>query len=287
MSSVKESNTSKTAHVMNLLSRSRTASPVPQPDGAADPASPGKAPVVQTPPIIASMQNDIAVAAKIKDALELNLAAELDPDGSLTPDPVESSAPPTTAEVADTQTTEPSITPAEAPQIADPDVVLAAAEPPVTADTELTPAQLPVEGSVSPSSIGAPVQDTPPQPEAIADLQEGQQLDNPPPAGDSDPAAAPASPVARKAGLTNIMALLVEEKVEKYIGLFGLCPCDRCRDDVTALALNSLPPKYVVMPHDNVAPRLAVYDGRFSAAVTAQILRACKEVLENPRHDLT
>jgi hypothetical protein len=81
------------------------------------------------------------------------------------------------------------------------------------------------------------------------------------------------------------MQVLVEENAEKYIQMFGLCNCPRCKADVKALALNDLPPKYVVMEKGQVVPRISVYEGRYQAAVTAQILRACKTVMENPRHD--
>ena len=83
------------------------------------------------------------------------------------------------------------------------------------------------------------------------------------------------------------MQLLAEEKADQYMTLFGLCRCSRCRNDVLALALNQLPPKYVVMPVRELTPRLSIYEGRFNSAVTAQILRACKEVLEHPRHDIS
>ena len=34
---------------------------------------------------------------------------------------------------------------------------------------------------------------------------------------------------------------LVEEKAERYVKMFGLCPCPRCVADVKALALTRLP----------------------------------------------
>ena len=84
--------------------------------------------------------------------------------------------------------------------------------------------------------------------------------------------------------IVNIMEMLVEEMSEKYISLFGLCRCEQCRKDVIAMALNHLPPQYVVMPKNNIPPACDV-ESRFSASIIAQILFACKEVLENPRHD--
>lgn len=84
----------------------------------------------------------------------------------------------------------------------------------------------------------------------------------------------------------NIMEALVEEKCMKYINMFGLCTCSRCVADVKALALSNLPPKYVVMHKGELIPMLTVFEGRFNSALTAQILNACKIVMEHPRHTL-
>lgn len=83
----------------------------------------------------------------------------------------------------------------------------------------------------------------------------------------------------------NIMEALVEEKCMKYIRMFGLCTCSRCVADVKALALSNLPPKYSVMQKGEVIPMLTVFEGRFNSALTAQILNACKVVMEHPRHE--
>ena len=80
------------------------------------------------------------------------------------------------------------------------------------------------------------------------------------------------------------MEELVEEKLEKYVNMFGLCDCPRCLLDVKALALTNLPALYVGIPLFEKNFRLAVYEKRYDSAVTAQILHACKTVMENPRH---
>ena len=63
-----------------------------------------------------------------------------------------------------------------------------------------------------------------------------------------------------------------------------MCCCPRCTADVKAKALCNLPPKYIVMHKSALTPMLSYYEGRFSAAVTAQIFAACQLVKENPRH---
>ena len=79
-----------------------------------------------------------------------------------------------------------------------------------------------------------PVQTSTPTPEPI------------PPSAPEPPKAAP-KPITETAAVPdeepfcfNVMEALVESKAEKYIDLFGLCPCSRCRTDVVALALTRL-----------------------------------------------
>ncbi len=83
----------------------------------------------------------------------------------------------------------------------------------------------------------------------------------------------------------NITKALVEAKVDKYIKLFGLCSCDRCRIDVIALALSNLPPKYVVAREHEMVPMLSVCETKYNAAIVSQVMNACKVVMEHPRHN--
>ncbi len=82
----------------------------------------------------------------------------------------------------------------------------------------------------------------------------------------------------------NVTQALVEDKADKYIGMFNLCSCPRCRIDVIALALSNLPPKYVVARPDELIPRLSMYEQKYNAAVVTQVMSACRKVLERPHH---
>ncbi len=83
----------------------------------------------------------------------------------------------------------------------------------------------------------------------------------------------------------NIAQSLVEAKVDQFIKSTGMCTCQRCRIDVVALALSNLPPKYVVTKGDDLIPRLSIYETRFSADITAQVLSACRKVARQPHHN--
>ena len=276
MSASKESNSSKTAHVMNLLSRTRAnpaaeaaaqekavqpaetavpptpaAAAVPPTPAAAAPA-PAPAPAESAPqstpptsPIIASLSSDHAISSQIKDALASSLEelAESEPVAETPPAPVVEEVP----------------------------------QPKPVVETPPAPV---VEEVPQPKSVAeepaAPVIEEVPQPEPVVET---------PPAPVAVDSAAE-KPDEEEVICANIMEILVERKAETYMELFGLCCCDRCKMDVQALALTELPAKYVVMAKNELPLRLSLYEGRMNTAVTAQILRACKVVLAEPRHKL-
>ena len=224
----KNDKTSKTARVMNLLSK--------KPDSAPGEASqaPGEAgqtpavPAAPTPPIVASMAPDVAVSAQIKNALESALEEELPRQAAPAPQP-------------------------------EPAPVQAAAPAP-----EPEPAPAPAPEAVQPQPEPEPVQAARPEADSTANWNESHL---------------PVYP-----GYMNVMQVLVEEKAPKYVKMFGLCDCARCMEDVKAFTLNHLPPKYVVLEPGDRIPRLTVYEGRFSSDITAQLLHACKLVMERPHH---
>lgn len=269
MASVKESNTSKTAHVMNLLSRSKSSAPSLQTGGSPLPAVQADTvlPEQQVPPIITSLRSDSEMSAKIQNALEAAmLEAEDSCEADKEPEAIPSEPNDASAEsVADTVFQDHFQVSKEPDQVED----VAAAESPVQEPAPSAQPKVETLKDALPATAPYPLHDT--------------SSSSVPPAVSSATSDLP----GQRNILVNIMQLLVEEKIDKYISLFGLCACDRCRSDAIALALTNLPSKYVVMPEDELSPRSTIYEGRFNAAVTAQILHACKEVFEHPRHSET
>ena len=208
----KNNKTSKTARVMNLLSK--------KPEAAGADVAESTAPV---PPAVSSMAPDAAVSGQIRNALEDALEGELATAPAPQPEPVPTPQP------------EPQPEPVPAPQ----------PEP----QPEPEKAPIPV------------IEDEP------TDFSRRFSIDDP-----------------AKPGYINVMQVLVEEKAPKYVKMFGLCSCERCMEDVKALTLNHLPPKYVVLEQGDMIPRLTVYEGRFSSDITAQLLKACKVVSNTPHH---
>ena len=80
------------------------------------------------------------------------------------------------------------------------------------------------------------------------------------------------------------METLVREKTDMYMKQFSTCTCSRCKADITALALTSLPAKYVVVSRNAATPLMNFYSQRYSGAITVEITKACTKVKEHPHH---
>jgi competence protein ComFB len=64
-----------------------------------------------------------------------------------------------------------------------------------------------------------------------------------------------------------------------------ICPCEKCRLDIAAIALNNLPPRYVVTDRGEVLTRTSGLDIQISADVIQELSRALQMVKERPQHD--
>ena len=60
--------------------------------------------------------------------------------------------------------------------------------------------------------------------------------------------------------------------------------CARCAADVKALTLTNLQPSYIVRRRAEAHAMLTVYETRYNSTIFAQLTRACKVVMDNPRH---
>ncbi|HOH89167.1 MAG TPA: late competence development ComFB family protein, partial [Bacillota bacterium] len=63
------------------------------------------------------------------------------------------------------------------------------------------------------------------------------------------------------------------------------CKCDKCRLDIIALALNSLPSKYVVSAKGELYAKVSELEQQFDIDVGTAIIKAAFLVNENPRHN--
>ncbi len=101
----------------------------------------------------------------------------------------------------------------------------------------------------------------------------------------SIPEAPPVPPLQEELQYVNIMQKLVESMAQDYIEKLGVCRCLRCQEDVKALALTNLGPKYTVFPASERIPMLTLYERRYASVVAAELTKACAIVKANPRHN--
>lgn len=82
----------------------------------------------------------------------------------------------------------------------------------------------------------------------------------------------------------NLMEELVDLKLDSCIKEAGACQCPQCRADIRALALNRLPPRYIVSTAGGVFARVLNATSQVQADITTAIYSAISLVQEHPRH---
>ena len=80
----------------------------------------------------------------------------------------------------------------------------------------------------------------------------------------------------------NLSEDLVDIFLEGCIKSAGICSCDRCRADIRALALNAMPPRYVVSELGDAYVRLDGMSAQSQADIVSAIMSAIKVVRDKP-----
>lgn len=83
---------------------------------------------------------------------------------------------------------------------------------------------------------------------------------------------------------SNLMEELVDLRMDKEMLEAEMCMCDQCRADVRALALNKLPPRYVVTTAGGVMMQALNMSLQAQADIMAAMTYAIRVVKTNPRH---
>lgn len=284
MAGRKNSRSSKTDHVLSLLSHSTAPESVP-----ADTSAPEQP--TETPPAAAVPEESSAASTSVAD---VPAASTVPTTQRLSPPILEvartnNEALEETIHQALEAALEEAIT-AEAPSAPEPPQPVPAPQQ-MPAEATSTPAPEPEPEQPMPESVPEVIAVEEPAPAASVEVPEPkpETVKAPEPASAPQPAA-PLEPsvlavLPDGSRLVNVMERLVTEKVEHYAKMFHLCCCPRCLADSTALALSRLPAKYVVLSESAYRPMMSFLEAKFDSMVTAQIIYACKQVLEFPRHE--
>ena len=85
--------------------------------------------------------------------------------------------------------------------------------------------------------------------------------------------------------LRNYMEVCVNGQINAVLSKMNCCTCENCMMDITAIALNSLPPKYVVTKKGQMYTKLNTLRQQFDVDIIAAISKAAVIVGRDPRHD--
>ena len=89
--------------------------------------------------------------------------------------------------------------------------------------------------------------------------------------------------------LQNYMEDLVQRTLKVILknipGADNMCTCDQCKLDISAIALNALPPKYIVTSRGELYTKTSALQHQFDVDIITAITRAATIVGRNPRHD--
>jgi len=85
--------------------------------------------------------------------------------------------------------------------------------------------------------------------------------------------------------LKNYMEVMVWQYLDEILaGHQGVCSCERCRYDIVALALNFLPPRYVVTAKGGTWAKVRALEQQFYVDVVTAISNAVTLVKSKPHH---
>lgn len=87
------------------------------------------------------------------------------------------------------------------------------------------------------------------------------------------------------AQIKNYMEEIVFNLMQEVLDDIKMCSCEKCILDIAAIALNDLPPKYIVTEKGELYSKINALKQQFEVDVIAAITKAAVLVKRKPRHD--
>ena len=85
--------------------------------------------------------------------------------------------------------------------------------------------------------------------------------------------------------LKNHMEEVVFNQMGNVLQDIQMCKCEKCKMDIAAIALNELPPKYVVTEKGVLFSKIDALQSQFEIGVTSALIRAALLVRKAPWHE--
>lgn len=85
--------------------------------------------------------------------------------------------------------------------------------------------------------------------------------------------------------MQNYMEILMWQRLDDVLNAHpGVCRCEKCRYDIAALAMNFLPPRYVVTDQGQIYTKIKALEQQFTIDIVTAITHAVKVVSSTPHH---
>lgn len=86
--------------------------------------------------------------------------------------------------------------------------------------------------------------------------------------------------------IKNYMEQIVEETLPTIIDNYtNICKCEKCLDDIRAMALNNLKPLYYVTEEGAVYSKLNELGQQFRTDIISELIKAIEVVSKKPKHN--
>lgn len=83
----------------------------------------------------------------------------------------------------------------------------------------------------------------------------------------------------------NYMEELVEEVLGEVLERMEMCKCEKCKNDICAIALNNLKPMYATSQKGRVFIKISMLKQQSKADVLSEVTRAAKKVAMDKHHE--
>lgn len=90
---------------------------------------------------------------------------------------------------------------------------------------------------------------------------------------------------AKRHHVYNVVEIIANETIADVMERMDMCTCSKCTGDVLALALNSLPTKYVTSDAGKQYIQLDAFKKQFETDVEIALMKACMTVKSAPNHN--
>ncbi|MBP6920675.1 MAG: late competence development ComFB family protein [Candidatus Omnitrophica bacterium] len=85
--------------------------------------------------------------------------------------------------------------------------------------------------------------------------------------------------------IQNYMEDVVQDELELLLSeRDDICKCQKCKYDIMVMALNRLPPQYVITNRGRLYTKLTEQETQFKADVVKELTKAILKVGRNPQH---